>query len=86
FVHTAGLDVLRVNLFAALGGCWSPIETTPGWMQTLQKILPTGWTIDAMHKLISFEAGAIAAVPHIIALLPGALLVSVYAIRIFRYP
>lgn len=83
--QAAGLGALLANLLAALGGCWWPIEITPDWMQTLQKLLPTGWAMDALHKLVSFEAGAAATVPHVIALLVGAMLVSVFAIRRFRY-
>jgi len=49
-----GLAVLATNVFAALGGCWWPIEVTPPAMQKLALFLPTGWTMDAMHKLVSF--------------------------------
>jgi len=83
--QAVGLGVLTANLLAALGGCWWPIEITPQWMQFVQKLLPTGWTMDALHKLISFEAGAMSALPHVSALLIGALLVSILAIRRFRY-
>lgn len=83
--QAAGLGVLVTNLLAALGGCWWPIEITPGWMQLLQKALPTGWTMDALHRLISFQAGAAAAVPHVLALLAASLFVGVLAVRRFRY-
>ena len=53
--QASGLGVLVANLLAALGGCWWPIEITPDWMQFVQKLLPTGWTMDALHKLISFR-------------------------------
>ncbi|MDH3554055.1 MAG: ABC transporter permease, partial [Gammaproteobacteria bacterium] len=53
--QAAGLGVLVANLLAALGGCWWPIEITPDWVQGLQKLIPTGWTMDALHKLISFQ-------------------------------
>ena len=76
---------LTVGLLAALGGCWWPIEITPEWMQGLQKALPTGWTMDALHKLVSFEAGAAAAIPHVAALVAGTLVVGALAIRQFRY-
>ncbi|MCP5093389.1 MAG: ABC transporter permease, partial [Gammaproteobacteria bacterium] len=56
--QAAGLGVLAANALAALGGCWWPIEVTPAWMQMLQKFMPTGWTMDALHKLISFQSGA----------------------------
>ncbi len=83
--QAAGLGVLFANALAALGGCWWPIEVTPDWMQFLQKLLPTGWTMDALHKLISFEAGAFSAVPHTLVLLVAAVVVGSLAINRFRY-
>ena len=83
--QASGLGVLVANLLAALGGCWWPIEVTPEWTQALQKLLPTGWAMDALHKLISFEAGAASAVPHVIAMVVGALLIGALAINRFRY-
>lgn len=41
-------------LFAALGGCWWPIEITPQWMQNLAHFLPTGWIMDVLHQLMYF--------------------------------
>jgi ABC-type Na+ efflux pump permease subunit len=83
--QAAGLGVLTANVLAALGGCWWPIEVTPEWMQFIQKLVPTGWTMDALHRLISFEAGASAAVLHVLTLIVAALLVGMLAIRQFRY-
>lgn len=83
--QAGGLGVLTANLLAALGGCWWPIEITPEWMQGLQKLLPTGWAMDALHKLISFEAGAVSAVPNVITLVIAALVVGALAINRFRY-
>ncbi len=83
--QAAGLGVLTANVLAALGGCWWPIEVTPGWMQGLQKLMPTGWTMDALHKLISFEAGAFSAVPNVATLLVGSVLVTALAINRFKY-
>jgi ABC-type Na+ efflux pump permease subunit len=83
--QAGGLGVLAANVLAALGGCWWPIEVTPAWMQGLQNFLPTGWTMDALHKLISFEAGPSSALPYIALLLTGALLVSLITIKRFRY-
>ena len=50
----AGVGVLTTMVLAALGGCWWPIEITPEWMQSLALALPTGWTMDALHKLVNF--------------------------------
>jgi ABC-type Na+ efflux pump permease subunit len=83
--QAAGFGVLATNALAALGGCWWPIEITPPWMQTLQKMLPTGWAMDALHKLISFQAGALSALPHVAALLLAALVVAGLAARRFRF-
>jgi len=83
--QASGLGVLFANILAALGGCWWPIEVTPEWMQSLQMMIPTGWTMDALHKLISFEAGAASAIPNVVALLIGAMLIAALAINRFRY-
>jgi ABC-type multidrug transport system permease subunit len=83
--QATGLGVLFANALAALGGCWWPIEVTPEWMQSLQKLIPTGWTMDALHKLISFQAGALSAVSNVAILLAGTLVVGWLAVDRFRY-
>ena len=83
--QAGGLGVLLANVLAALGGCWWPIEITPDWMQFVQKLLPTGWAMDALHKLISFESGAVSAIPHVAALFTAAILVTLLAVNRFRY-
>ena len=80
-----GVGVLVTMSLASLGGCWWPIEITPEWMQTLAACLPTGWTMDALHKLVNFGYGSAAAAPHLAALLSGALVCAVAAARTFRY-
>lgn len=83
--QVAGLGVLAANALAALGGCWWPIEITPDWMQMIQKITPTGWTMDALHKLISFQSGAASAVPQLIILLVATFIVAAFATNRFKY-
>jgi ABC-type multidrug transport system permease subunit len=83
--QAGGLGALAANILAALGGCWWPIEVTPEWMQMLQKAMPTGWTMDALHKLISFQAGAMSVIPNVLLLIAGALVFGVLAARRFRY-
>jgi ABC-type multidrug transport system permease subunit len=80
-----GIGVLASNALAALGGCWWPIEVTPAWMQTLARLLPTGWAMDALHRLISFQAGAASALPHAALLFTAALVVGWQAARRFRF-
>ncbi|MDJ0911862.1 MAG: ABC transporter permease [Woeseiaceae bacterium] len=83
--QATGLGVLVANVLAALGGCWWPIEITPEWMQALQNFLPTGWTMDALHKLISFQSGAMSALPQFLILIGASLVLGWLAVRQFRY-
>ena len=80
-----GVGVLATMALASLGGCWWPIEITPEWMQTLAACLPTGWTMDALHRLVNFGYGPAAALPHLAALLAGTLVCAAAAARTFRY-
>src|SRR6185503_2210589 len=83
--QTVGIGVLSSLLLAALGGCWWPIEITPPWMQSLALVLPSGWTMDALHKLVNFAFAPAAAVPHVAALAAGALAAGWGAVKVFRY-
>ena len=80
-----GIGVLSSNLLAALGGCWWPIEVTPGWMQRIAILLPTGWAMDALHRLVSFGQPPASTVPHVLVMAATALGVGAVAARIFRY-
>jgi len=70
---------------AALGGCWWPIEVAPDWMQQLQMFIPTGWTMDALHKLISFNMPWHSVIPHLAVLIAATILVGWFASRRFRF-
>lgn len=83
--QATGIGVLASLALAALGGCWWPIEITPSWMQSLALALPTGWTMDALHKLVSFGYTPGTAVPHFAALAAAALGAGWGAAKIFRY-
>ena len=81
----AGMGVLTTMVLAALGGCWWPIEITPEWMQSLALALPTGWTMDALHKLVTFGYGSATAAPHVAALAVATVLCGWGGAKIFRY-
>lgn len=49
-----GLCVLASLTMAALGGCWWPLEMAPPLMRALAHCFPTGWAMDALHRVISF--------------------------------
>ena len=80
-----GMGVLGTNVLAALGGCWWPIEITPGWMQKFALFLPTGWAMDALHRLVSFGLGPGSVLPHVLGMLAAALVTGWLAARLFRY-
>jgi ABC-type multidrug transport system permease subunit len=83
--QVVGLGVIAANVLAALGGCWWPIEITPLWAQKLALLFPTGWAMDALHKLVSFGEPAGAILPHLAAILTAALAAGWAASRRFRF-
>jgi ABC-type multidrug transport system permease subunit len=80
-----GLGIAGTNVLAALGGCWWPIEITPRWAQQLSLALPTGWAMDAIHKLVSFGAAPSTVIPHMTAMLVTAIVAGVLVVRKFRF-
>lgn len=80
-----GLGVIASNLLAGLGGCWWPIEVTPVWLQKAALFLPTGLTMDALHKLVNFGAPPAAVIPHLCALAAAALGAGYVVARFFRF-
>jgi ABC-type Na+ efflux pump permease subunit len=83
--QAVGIGVIASNVLAALGGCWWPIEITPQWMQKLQLFLPTGWAMDALHKLISFSAGPSSVLPHVIGMSLITLVLIGLSVKVFRF-
>jgi ABC-type Na+ efflux pump permease subunit len=79
------IGVLAGNLLAAFGGCWWPIEITPRWMQAFARSLPTGWAMDALHRLISYQAGASSALIHVLLMFAASIAVARFTARRFRF-
>jgi len=80
-----GLGVIASNLFAGLGGCWWPIEITPLWTQKLELAFPTGWTMDALHKLMNFGASPASVLPNLCVTAAAALVAGYVLSRSFRF-
>ena len=80
-----GLGVIASNVMAALGGCWWPVEITPRWTQSLALVFPTGWAMDALHKLMFFGDSPAAVIPHIAAFVVTALIAGYVLARNFRF-
>ncbi len=83
--QAANLGAFATMTLAALGGCWWPIEVAPSWMQQLQMFTPTGWTMDALHKLISFNMGWQSVLPQMATLLAATLFIGWLAAKRFRF-
>ena len=83
--QVSGIGVLSSMLLGGLGGCWWPIEIAPGWMQQIAGLLPTGWTMNGLHRLMSFEAGAASAFFEFTLLVVLSVVVGVIAVRQFRF-
>ena len=83
--QAANLGAFATMTLAALGGCWWPIEVAPAWMQQLQMFTPTGWTMDALHKLISFDMAWQSALPHLATLVIATFTVGWLASKRFRF-
>jgi ABC-2 type transport system permease protein len=80
-----GMGVIASNVFAGLGGCWWPIEVTPLWTQNLALAFPTGWTMDALHKLMNFGAAPASVLPHLCVMAAAALIAGYVLSRTFRF-
>ena len=83
--QAANFGAFATMTLAALGGCWWPIEVAPAWMQQLQMFTPTGWTMDALHKLISFGMPWQSALPHMAILITATLIIGWAASKRFRF-
>jgi len=83
--QVSAISTISSLLLAALGGCWWPIEITPQWMQKLANFLPTGWIMDALHKLMYFGGQLQEVSLHIMALLVLSLIAVSIAFSKFKF-
>ena len=83
--QVSAIATISSLLLAALGGCWWPIEITPEWMQSLANFLPTGWIMDALHKLMYFGSGLQEVAIHVMALIILSTTALYFAFKKFRY-
>lgn len=83
--QVVGVSVMSANVLAALGGCWWPIEIAPRWMQELASWLPTGWVMNALHRLMVFQTGPQGALLALLWLSLGALALGWVGARRFAY-
>lgn len=72
-------------VFAALGGCWWPLEIVPAWAQALGHVFPTAWAMDGLHSLLSFGRGPVAVLQPAAVLLLFTLGAATLGSRLLRY-
>lgn len=80
-----GFGVIASNVLAAVGGCWWPQEIMPLWAQNVALALPTGWAMDALHRLMSFGGAPSEVLPHLAALSAASLVCGWVLARRFRF-
>ena len=78
------INILVANVMAALGGCWFPHELIPPGMRAISFIFPTGWAMDAFHKLIFFGYDLNSVAGHIGVLFLFTLIFLALAIKFFK--
>ena len=79
-----GVSIMLANIFAALGGCWWPIELVPQSIRTLGMISPAYWAMDAFHKIVFFSKGLNDILINFVVLFVFAGIFTFLAIRFFR--
>ena len=79
-----GLSVLLANMFAALGGCWWPLEVVPATVRSAGMISPAYWAMDGFHKIIFFNKGFIDILPNLAVFTLFLLLFSILSIKFFK--
>ena len=82
-VTTIGIIVAMT--MSALGGCWWPLEVVPAPMRMVAYVFPTGWTINGIHRLISFGMGTPAVLGHIAILVVFGSVFLVIGARRLKY-
>jgi ABC-type multidrug transport system permease subunit len=79
-----GVSVLTANMFAALGGCWWPIEIVPPAFRALGMISPAYWAMDVFHQVIFFGKGLETVWPNLLVLLAFTAVFMALALRFFK--
>ena len=77
-------NIIFANLMAGLGGCWMPMELFPAGMRKVSFIFPTGWAMDAFHKLIFFGYDMRSILPNLVALFLFSVLFFILAAKFFK--
>ncbi len=70
----AGIGIMIILIMSALGGCWWPLEIVPEYLRYVAYIIPTGWAMDGLTKIMSFGSFLPDVLPNISAFLVTSIL------------
>ncbi len=79
-----GISVLVANLLAALGGCWWPIEIVPNFMKKIAMLLPTGWAMEALDKLLFYKFPFVSVLTNLVILALFTIFFAILSIKFFK--
>ncbi len=82
--RAASVGVILTMVMAAFGGCWWPLEVVSAPLKTVALVFPTGWTMRALHGVISFGQNLGELSSNLAALAGFAVLFSILASRSLR--
>ncbi|CAG0934482.1 Linearmycin resistance permease protein LnrN [Thermoflexales bacterium] len=82
--QAGGLSILFAMLFAALGGCWWPLEITPPIYQTIVKALPSTWAMQGLSDIILYGRGLSEVWLNVVVLLAFAAIFFAVGVRRLR--
>lgn len=82
--QAGSLSILFAMLFAALGGCWWPLEITPPIYQAIVKVLPSTWAMQGLTDIIVYGKGLSEVWLNAIVLLAFATIYFVIGVRRLR--
>jgi ABC-2 type transport system permease protein len=72
-------------VMAALGGGMFPVEMAPSWMQWLALLFPTGWAMQAYHRLMWDGASVLTVLPNLLILAAFAVVFFLVGVRSLRW-
>lgn len=84
FEAVVGISVLLANVLAALGGCWWPIEIVPDFMKKIAIVLPTGWTMEALDKIMFYKSSFDTIINNLLLLIIIGILFAIVSIKNFK--
>jgi ABC-2 type transport system permease protein len=82
---TRGLAIPVVLILLMLGGAWIPSFVFPPWVQTLSRLIPTGWAMNALDAVTWRGLDASSVLVPVASLLGVTALLGLLAWRRFRW-